>query len=246
MQINVDGNVKFTSPLGWNSISFPFFPFLCNSPCHVNTPYFSNHQKSFLFYPLLFIPWEWFCLDTQENDVLVLLTCTHFACWNILFSIILGILNWTSCLNHRLAIIFFLRNNWKLSSSVTRIWRRGESPVEISLAGNEVNKWLPHPAMLLRLNPFLLQQFSWIGWKGCRKPRLSWKVIWEPPQVQILPTFPVSHVSLWFFSYQMPSHIAFLPSWIITGKLQSFWSYDLSLQDTLPCIHGSDFKNGED
>lgn len=64
---------------------------------------------------------------------------------------------------------FFLRNNWKLSSSVTRIWRRGESPVEISLAGNEVNKWLPHPAMLLRLRPFLLQQVSWVGWKGLQE-----------------------------------------------------------------------------
>lgn len=178
-------------------------------------PYFSHPQKSFLFYPLLLILWEWFYLGTQENNVLVFLTCTHFACSNILSSIVLGrILNWTW---HHLMFesqigcffFFFPRNNWNLSPCHQNLEKGRKSS-----RNKPCRKWRQQMACSPSFwdwVPFSCSSSLELGERGCKKPPLSWKVIWEPPQVQVLPTFPISQVCL-FFSYQMPSHIAFLPS----------------------------------
>lgn len=85
-------------------------------------------------------------LDTQKYNVLVLLTCIHFAHWDILSSIILRITNWTwyhlmfeSHIGH-----YFFPNGSNLSPSVTRIWRRGKK-TRINVP---CRKWIPQMAPL--------------------------------------------------------------------------------------------------
>lgn len=67
-------------------------------------------------------------------------------------------------------LFFFLGNNWNLSPSVTRIWRKGESSVEIRLGGNEVNKWFAHPAFETECLSLAVVLLNWV--RGAARSQL--------------------------------------------------------------------------